>query len=140
MLPMCDLERMKLLHMLANECNFKHNAAVSPQGFGEIVVCRRSLSENKMALDFLPCEFCKFVLLSSIWRHLKLCKVRGNYCDNHPVFAEETNKPTKKTHISRVKNGRALLTKSVLEEDEELMANSLSRMRDDCIKDFVVGD
>lgn len=86
MLPKRDPERLTLLHVLANEGNFKHNAAVLRQGSGEIVVCRRTSSDKKAALDFLPCEFCKkFVSSGSMWRHLKHCNVRSDYSNDHPV-------------------------------------------------------
>jgi hypothetical protein len=39
-----------------------------------------------------------------------------------------------------VENGRALLSRAVLEEDEEFVEDLFNRMRDDCIKEVVLGD
>jgi hypothetical protein len=132
LLPKQSSQRIKLLQILANEGNFKHNVAALQKGEGEIVVARRSTLKWRKASDFTACEFCKkWVAKKNMWRHSQSCLLRAEYYNTH-------SRNNKKRMV--VKHGQAIVNNAVYKDNEDITIELLLRMRDDEIKEIVVAD
>ena len=138
-LPKGSRQRNLLLQTLVNEGNFKHNTSVIRRGEGEVVVGRRSSVISKNPSDYTACEFCKkWEARKNLWRHTKSCLARKEYYMKHPV---ETEGNSSEKRILAVKRGESLVNHAIFSgKDDEAMAELLSRMRSDEIKDIVVAD
>lgn len=132
-------QRIKLLQVLANEGNFKHNITVIQSGKGEIVVGRSSELRKKTASNFTACEFCKkWGSKKNMWRHSQTCLLRKEYYSSH--LDANGDDEGKKRRVLAVKNGQALVANALFENAEENLNELLRRMRDDEIKEIVLAD
>jgi hypothetical protein len=139
LLPKRSKERMRLLHNLSNEGNFKHNISVIRDGEGELIVGRRSALKSRKPSDYTVCEFCKkWQSKKNLWRHMKACDARVNYYANHPTGNEEDGE--KKKRILGVKRGQELINSAVFINNDDGMAELMNRMRDGEVKSIVIAD
>ena len=134
-LPQGSKERVYQLQLLTNEGNFEHNIAAMSQGSGQIVIGRRSANEVKQVSQFTVCSFCKkWQSKRNLWRHCKTCRARVQYYEQH---SDET---VRKSRLLAVKTGQSLIAKSVIEPDNDLLNELVTRMKDDSVKEIVVAD
>ena len=108
LLPKKSKERVAKLEILANEGNFKHNVQVLKEGFGNIVVARRSIREANVysPREYLPCEYClKFVVRRHLWSHIHRCEIRkfNGFPDPTQKSGNNMNGEQKQTKISQGK-------------------------------------
>lgn len=128
-------ERMSRLKQLENEGNFKHNIKVLKNGEGQLVVGRRN--DDSHAVKYLPCEHCrKFFSRRNLYRHIKTCSQMQNFSTNTTNETEDCSKKRK----SAVKAGKALLSTSVTEQNEEILGTLFDRISDDDVKMIVQSD
>ena len=136
MLPKQSQQRKVLLQRLVNDGNFQHNITAIQQGKGEIVVGRRSTVTDKKASDYVPCTFCKrWQSKKNAWRHAKSCTARKEYYETHP----QTDSCAQKRTLA-VKRGQQLVNNAAFSNDEDSLAVLMNRMRDDEVKEIVMGD
>ena len=136
LLPKQAKERRLLMQKLVNEGNFAHNIASIQQGTGEIVVGRRSKIPAKNTSDYVACSFCrKWQSKKNLWRHTKTCSARSHY---YQADQEEGN--GQKKRILAVKRGQHLVSNAAFSDTDDCLAELVSRMRDDEVRDTVMAD
>ena len=136
--PKGSAKRRLLLGQLANEGNFRHNANVLGTGNGQIVIARRKRKNSGHVMQYLPCEYCKkFFCKDSLWRHYRRCSERPE-SKRVTVTSDTSDKPAPR-HNGIVR-GRLLLSSAIVEEGQQNLADLLSHMRDDSLKQVVVQD
>jgi hypothetical protein len=135
-LPKGCPERTKLLRLITNEGNFEHNVSTLKDGRGNIVVGRRGSTTNTAASEYTVCSFCKkWQTKHNLWRHSKTCQERISY-----FGADEVDDELKNRRVLAVRNGQALIAKSVFQGDDDGLNELLTRMKDDAIKQIVMSD
>lgn len=161
LLPKKSKERVAKLEILANEGNFKHNVQVLKEEKGELVVGRRSNTDDNSTVrhpkDYLPCEYClKFVLRRHLWEHIHRCEIRKYYGLPDPAKKkidmklqddanEDDNEQDQDSQddgqvTSFTRRSRSLLNSALLSSDEAKVAQALGRMADDEITAVVRND
>ena len=134
-------ERIMRLEMLANEGNFRHNAAVIKTGTGELVIARRSSLHEYKPSDYLPCEFCKkFIVKRLLWSHVRNCKVRIHKGVDSQSCGEEEDEKMKVGEGNYIRRGQMLLKSVTNDSDEDVLSSLYDRMHDDDIKRIVMTD
>lgn len=159
LLPKKSKDRVAKLEILANEGNFKHNIKVLREQKGELVVGRRSNTDDSDAVrhpkDYLPCEYClKFVLRRHLWEHIHRCEIRKYYGLPDPTKKtnsvdddqddDDTNDEAQDSHggagTSFTRKSKSLLNSALLSSDEANVGVALGRMADDEITAIIRND
>ena len=139
LLPKRSKDRRMQLQQLVNDGNFKHNIESIRKGHGEIVVARRSTLISKTALDYTACEFCKkWQSKKNLWRHTKTCVARKVYYETHPQMNSADHSTPKR--ILAVKRGQSFVLNATCVNDENALSELMKRMRDDEVKQVIMGD
>ena len=106
---------------------------------GEIVVARRSTLISNTALDYTACEFCKkWQSKKNLWRHTKTCVAGKVYYETHPQMNNADHSKPKR--ILAVKHGQSFILNATYVNDENSLNELMKRMRDDEVKQVVMGD
>lgn len=134
-------ERRRLLGLLANEGNYLHNTTVLQRGHGPVVIARRDTKSKRDVMNYLPCEHCKrFYKKETLWRHYRVCSSRPQSVSTVSSGTAVDNPAAKPVRNQGIARGRLLLSSSVAGDSECELADLLTRMKEDAVKEIVLQD
>jgi len=124
--------------LLANEGNYLHYTTVLQRGHSPVVTARCNTKSTRDVMNYLPCKHWKrFYKKEMLWHHYRVCSPRQQSVSSGTAVDNPAAKPVRNQGIA---SGRLLLSSSVAGDSECQLADLLTRMKEDAVKEIVLQD